>query len=257
MGPSIAVIFSLPSVLQGQETDARSLCTVQLARMLVATHNDLMAALKVAQNARVTPELRATPRDQTLSYLTPVEEAKDALLDYDFDKDFVALVSATCSRRADLAEVQRRLQYDLPAMETALQQALLRNKGVINLDLRQYRFAGEVKASGHLAKLRLRIAQVQLPPSTQTVIASQLDVSARVQRLLVIVEDCVSFLATAGGASQKLEGIRATMLLKEYATTFLRIPAKEWVDTSSEAIDSSVGRINDIRSRSGLTVHSF
>jgi hypothetical protein len=241
MSPDIAVIFSLPSVLQGQETDARSLCTVQLARTLVATHNDLMAALKVAQHNRVTAEPSPTARDQTLSYLTPPEEAREALLNYNFEKDFVALISATCSRKADLSEVEIRLQYDLPTMETALQQALLRNKGVINLDLRQYRFAGEVKASGHLAKLRLRIAQVQLPPSTQTVIASQLDVSSRVQRLLVVVEDCVSFLATAGGASHKLEGISATMLLKEYATKFLRIPAREWVEISSEAIDSSVG----------------
>ncbi|CAJ1427321.1 unnamed protein product [Effrenium voratum] len=182
MTPDTPVIFSLPYVAQAGETEAPSLCTVQLANVLQTAQNDLVEALD--------PGDRTVP----LSSSTAPKACSALLASLDLQADLLPLLH---QYRDDLSN---GLDYDLAGLEEALARRL-RGAVRIQVQLRHFRFGGELKDSGRLAILRQKLPQEPLPFGMAEELQRELQRSESLEaarQLRALLEDCIHLCLSLG-----------------------------------------------------------
>ena len=104
--------------------------------------------------------------------------------------------------------------------------------------VRQFQYAGELRRSGRLANLQLRVAQDGLAPSVIASAREEIDTQYRRMRLIAQLEDCISFILSVGGNA--VAGIDGHTPIREYALSVLRISPKDWATLSCATVDQHV-----------------
>lgn len=244
MSPDVSLLFSIPSRTDG-ETDARTLCTLQLLRLMRITQNDVLAALAAARNLDGDAEegleegLDELP---PVTHATPSTAVRRKLLDYDRQRDLIPLLFAHCTQDLEYHESPSSVAYDWKRIDFELRQRLLPGKEMINLEARQFQFAGEVHSTGQLNKLQKNMKQTSLPNNLLQTICNELDTQSKLPRLLKTLEDCISFLASvSGGAASAMDG---SMPIKTYVVEHMLLSEADWSEMTTESIDRQVKLCN-------------
>ncbi|CAE7913466.1 unnamed protein product, partial [Symbiodinium necroappetens] len=161
MTPETPVIFSLPYVAPSGETEASTLCTVQLANVLQTAQNDLVEAVEAALGiqAENTPAL-------SVSAATEPKIVASLLASLDLRSDLLPLLHQS---RKETESCNASVAYDLDQLEEALTQHV-RGAVRIQVQLRHYRFGGELKdrlgrISSKRRKKRKSVVEA-MPPAT-------------------------------------------------------------------------------------------
>ncbi|CAE7456044.1 unnamed protein product [Symbiodinium sp. CCMP2456] len=215
MTPETPVIFSLPYVAPSGETEASTLCTVQLANVLQTAQNDLVEAVEVALGiqAENTPAL-------SVSAATEPKVVASLLASLDLRSDLLPLLHQ--SRKDSNASAA----YDLDQLDEALTQHF-RGAVRIQVQLRHYRFGGELKDSGRLAILRQRLPQQPLPFGMVEELRRELerrgDADEATLLLRALVEDVINLCLSLGALGKAGR-----------ATVHAETPLAELVDASAD-----------------------
>eukprot|EP01052_Picozoa_sp_SAG31_P002292 SAG31_NODE_80_length_27188_cov_42.623869_7_plen_2406_part_00 len=187
MGPHVPIAFSLP----GQKDEA--ICSFLLCQYLKEQHNDFVQAVDQAmlmQNQLVQRHSTRTNEVESGSM------AQVHTLDFDMEGGFIPYVEKQCVRYTDLGETM----YDFADAEKFLVDRYFRNKPLINLRLRGFKYADEAKE--YRASLGAKVAQTSLPHDVLKRIKEQLGNAAAASAVLHQLETCINFLsATLGAAS--------------------------------------------------------
>ena len=217
MGPSTPLIFSLPSMMHG-ENDAAGLCTVQLLLHLHRLHeelfrmdvppvqedegNDLGGA--VAGGGAPPPARQEEDLSYGISYLTPVEVLRSKLVVYDRFRDLLPLLHS-CVEQSFASGRDKSLNFDFKQIESGIRTKLLYGKQSVKIQIRQYQYRGDVRKNGRVSGLRRRVPQENLPLLVLNKICDEFDTQNRVLKFLSKMEVCMSFLAEVGG--EQVRGI--------------------------------------------------
>lgn len=102
--------------------------------------------------------------------------------------------------------------------------------------MREYQFKGELAAVSGMMRLTSRIKQKKLAPTVLDQIWSEVDIEHRLVMLTAQLEDCISFLTSAGG-SASLDG---EMKLETYLLHTLLLDPAKWAEMSCPTICSQV-----------------
>ena len=146
MSPAVAVTFSLPSVVAG-DNDAPGLCTVQLLNTLSQLHADAMNQLH-AGGSPLLPRAAAAADAAvpTISHNTPYEVMRRQLLSFD---PAVHLLPRLVALRRDAAdEAAGGSAFDLAALERSLVASVLAVATPLQIHIHHFAYAGELQRSG-------------------------------------------------------------------------------------------------------------
>lgn len=218
MTPETPVIFSLPYVAPSGETEASTLCTVQLANVLQTAQNDLVEAVEAALGiqAENTPAL-------SVSAATEPKVVASLLASLDLRADLLPLLHQS---RKETESCNASVAYDLDQLEEALTQHF-RGAVRIQVQLRHYRFGGELKDSGRLAILRQRLPQQPLPFGMVEELRRELerrgDADEATELLRALVEDVINLCLSLGALGKAGR-----------ATVHAETPLAELVDASAD-----------------------
>ena len=94
--------------------------------------------------------------------------------------------------------------------------------------------AGELQKTGRLGQLKQRVAQRPLPDAIVRAILVEVDTQQRLQALLTLLEQVISFVCVAVG------GGSAEAPLHDYATQVLLLSDEAWRDASTPTIEQQV-----------------
>ena len=255
MSPAVAVTFSLPSVVAG-DNDAPGLCTVQLLNTLSQLHADAMNQLH-AGGSPLLPRAAAAADAAvpTISHNTPYEVMRRQLLSFD---PAVHLMPRLVALRRDAAdEAAGGSAFDLAALERSLVASVLAVATPLQIHIHHFAYAGELQRSGQLGRLRQRVPQRPLGEATLEAIWAEVDTQQRAQALLALLEQAIAFLGALGGggggggaaAEGGTEGgdgdagtawAQANAPLEGYARRALLLSADEWEAVSTPTLAQQV-----------------
>lgn len=242
MSPDSPVCFSLPSMIQG-ETDAPGLCTIQLLNLMQNSFTQVLSSLdKVRRSGsrygvefrRKNAELEDVP---PISYLTQSKMVRQKLINYEREKNLLPLLYIHTNQGLAFGEGVS-LTYDFQRIEEALANEILAGKSPINLNIRHFQYTGDLKKTGRLSSLRVKIAQESLGSSLQESIWNEIDTQERLSKLMGQLEICINFLVGVGGSSVK--DINGRTSLQDYALNVLHIPKETWDSVSTPSISQHV-----------------
>ena len=216
MGPSTPVIFSLPSMMHG-ENDAAGLCTVQLLIHLHRLHEELFRMdvppppINDEEDGDVGGAVPGGAQERAeedlsygISYLTPVDVLRSKLVMYDRFRDLLPLLHS-CAEQSFGSVRDTSLSFDFKQIESGIRTKLLHGKQSVKIQIRQYQYRGDVRRNGRVSGLRRRVPQENLPLLVLNKICDEFDTQNRVLKFLSKLEVCMSFLAELGG--EQVRGI--------------------------------------------------
>jgi hypothetical protein len=245
MSPSTPVIFSLPSMMHG-ENDAAGLCTVQLLLHLHRLHEELFRMDNVNPRNEDEEDRGREPEgageedlSYGISYLTPVDVLRSKLVVYDRHKDLIPLLHAYAEQSLTHGS-DSSISYDFKQIESGIRTKLLSGKQSVKIQIRQYQYRGDVRRNGRVSGLRRRIPQENLPLLVLNNICDEFDTQERVLKFLSRLEVCMSFLAEVGGEQVRGIGGIAHMPLRKYAIENLQMEEDEWSDVSTDSVNTHV-----------------
>jgi len=248
MGRSTPVAFSLPSSVPG-ETDAQGLCTIQLLNMMLAAHNDVLQALTDAGQRPDTAGKQAAGPAAAVAvgqeyaelpvtnFTSSPDILRRQLINYSRERDLLPLLSSMMKQDTAFGN-GHMLEYELNRIQDCLSHRLLAGRVPINLQIRHFSYAGELRRTGRLGLLLQRIPQVELPASVRAAIGDETDTLHRLTRLSNVVEDAVGFLTSVGGGN--VRGIDGEMPLAKYIQEVLLIPVAEWEHVATPTVTNAV-----------------
>ena len=183
MSPATPIAFSLP----GESDEA--MCPFYLAQYLVDQHNDFVQRVDQALLMRRQDLQRHSTRVNEVSsdFMTEAH-----VLQVNMETEFAPYVLKQCVRYdADAAEAI----CDFGSAEKFLLDRYFRNKPLLNLRLRGFKYADDVSAGRNLGA---KVAQVDLNYDVARRIKEELEPwPANALRALEILETCINFLTSA------------------------------------------------------------
>eukprot|EP00930_Biecheleria_cincta_P001164 TRINITY_DN102330_c0_g1_i1.p1 TRINITY_DN102330_c0_g1~~TRINITY_DN102330_c0_g1_i1.p1 ORF type:complete len:2842 (-),score=483.01 TRINITY_DN102330_c0_g1_i1:146-7831(-) len=198
MSSETPVIFSLPFVAQAGETEAPSLCTVQLINVLQTAQNDLVEALAAATADDRNDQ--AGTSQINISCLTEPAAITALLVSHGARKSLLPFLYC---HRCERDGMWNGVEYNLCELEQSLAQHF-RGAAKIQVQLRHYRFGGELRDSGRLALLRQRLPQAaSLPEALAEEFRREIGRFGAESRrqLRVVLEDVINFCLSLGAGS--------------------------------------------------------
>ena len=175
MSPDTPIIFSLPSMTQGQN-EAAGLCTVQLLLHLHRLHDELVTlgnrevqTEEGEENQEQVPVAQNRDFSYEISYLTPSDILQQKLVTYDRLTDLLPLLHASADQSLECGGDQQQKQkkaeitYNYRQIESGIRSQVLKGKQSIRLHIRQYQYRGDIRSTGRVSGLRRRIPQESLP----------------------------------------------------------------------------------------------
>eukprot|EP00051_Salpingoeca_urceolata_P024164 m.421491 g.421491 ORF g.421491 m.421491 type:complete len:4954 (-) comp20197_c0_seq2:49-14910(-) len=238
------VAFSLPNLVKGEE-GLEGCCTVSLLQLLQNVHNGV-----VLQYAEAMEDRRRAIGDfdvPPVNYQTNPRLVERQLVLYHRDQHLWPILHMFSSQELELA-TGHVANYDWQKINEALGRTLFRGKKPINLQVRHFQYAGEVSKAGLLSELACCMTQADLAPDVLAAIAAELDTQDSTQKLLSLLEQCISFIASIGKALVSQGGvIDEQTFLQTYVLETLLIAQAQWEDASTAATRKTV-RLLHLRS---------
>ena len=193
MNVDTVLAFSLPG------EDDEGMCPFYLAQYLVDQHNDFVQRVDQALLMRNLDVQRHSTRKNEIfsNFMTPAH-----VLNFDMESEFVPYVTKQCVHYSEMAE----LCYDFASAEKFLLDRYFRNKPLVNLRLRGFKYADDVSSGRSLAS---KVPQEALSYDVNRRINEELKAwPALAQRVLEMVETCMNFLTSASFALSASVGNR-------------------------------------------------
>jgi hypothetical protein len=241
MGPAVAVAFSLPSVIAGEQ-DANGLCTVQLLNTLADAHNELLEQMHVSGGQAGDDAL------MQLSYQTPYEVARRMLISYDPSRNLAPLLVAfrrhdDADADADDADTDAEAHamgaFDFGRIERELVHRVLAHARPLAVAAHHFQYRGEVQRTGRLSRLRQRMPQRPLPDAVLTAVWEEVDTQQRASQLLALLEQAIGFLSAPLAPSADA-GAAAEQPLGGYVQEALLVSAEAWEELRTPSIERHV-----------------
>ncbi|CAE7238243.1 RNF213 [Symbiodinium microadriaticum] len=160
------------------------------------------------------------------SHRTPASIISQRLLVYDRLTTLMPAVTSSALQYPEpgLGNIQG---FDMGRIEFELRETLLAQCSPLALHVLQFQFAGEIRKSGGLRGLAAKTRQEPLPSTIINQIWDEVDTQARLIRLLAVLEECITFVVLAGGATvQTVDD--GDILLENYVLDTLLMNPRKW-----------------------------
>ena len=122
-----------------------------------------------------------------LSSSTPKQVLERKIINYSREKHLLPLLQIFSIQSLEYGQGDN-LSYDLENIQQTLSNLLLTGKEQINVYIRNYQFAGEIKKTGRLLDVSNKIKQIPIDPSVLNTILNEIDTTERLQSLITILE---------------------------------------------------------------------
>ena len=207
MNPEVKMAFTLPGAKD------EGMCPAHIAEFLKDQHNECVQRVDQAMLMRNQDLQRHSTRENEVlsTFMTPAH-----VLRFDTTTEFVPYVMKQCVRHTAAGETA----CDFASAEKFLMDRYFRNKPLVNLRLRGFKYADDVSGGRTLAS---KVPQVPLAYDVARRITEELQsVPENAHRALEMLETCTNFLTSASFAlnaavgEKKLEAyMRDDLLMHE------------------------------------------
>lgn len=142
------------------------------------------------------------------------------LISYSLERDLLPLLQTHANQSLRYGSGER-IEYNWKGIEQHLIDRILHDKPLIELELRQFAFAGEPRMAGAISNLRHRVEQTPIGAEERQQLLGELQTLQNIRKAKSLVEICVGFLSTSSSHEMHASSISQLSLVSYIRDTLL------------------------------------